>query len=144
MTRGFLALGLCACVAACTGGGRGRGDAPDARAPELAAGSASEARYEPATRKARTGAQVAERGTIAGDFDWALASPALIDAIERWREFLVRHRPKDGSYEDGFHARHVRAAELELLRAYYLAGRIQEGDSLLHQLVDDSPPQPPP
>jgi hypothetical protein len=146
MKRICLALGLCLGLTVCSGG-RPSGT-QDAQAPPASpdtrtspAGRDGDA-YVPATKRADS-APPAARGSIAGDFQWALGSADLRDAIARWQDFLARHTPKDGQYEDGFHARHMRAAELELLRAYYLAGRIEEGDALLHRLVDGSPaPKP--
>jgi len=83
-------------------------------------------RAHPATRAAR--------GTLKGDFEWAADSFSLNEAVFRWGKFLKAHDPHDGEYGDGFHKLHVDAAKYELMRVYYLLGRIDDGDRLLKQI----------
>jgi hypothetical protein len=52
----------------------------------------------------------------------------------RWEEFLSLHDPPDGEFEDGFHQQHVEAARHELMRVYYLLGRIEDGDMLMKKI----------
>jgi len=58
------------------------------------------------------------------------------EAVTRWREFLQKHLPANGEYEDGFQRDYVRAAQYELMRLEYLLGHDKEGDALLQQLED--------
>ena len=76
------------------------------------------------------------RGTLKGDFDWAMSAPTADEAATRWTEFLRAHEPADGEYEDGFQRDHVRVAQYELMRIEYLRGRVEEGDKLLRKLED--------
>jgi hypothetical protein len=61
-------------------------------------------------------------------------------AAVRWQEFLKTHRPaheahsSDQEYEDAFQANHTAAAQYELMRVYYLLGRVEDGDRLLREL----------
>ena len=119
----------CACRNNVSGQGQPRGAAASSKAVE--------AEYAPGFK--RTAGGDAPRGTIAGDYRWAESAPTRSDAIARWRRFLEQHDPKDGEYEDGFHINHVHAARLELLRAYYLAGNAEAGDSLLPKIREGLP-----
>jgi hypothetical protein len=74
------------------------------------------------------------RGTLEGDFEWAAESSSLQEAASRWEQFLKAHEPSDGEYGDGFHKLHVDGAKLELMRVYYLLGRINDGDRILRQI----------
>jgi hypothetical protein len=76
----------------------------------------------------------APRGTLKGDFEWAAESATLQEAASRWERFLNAHEPRDGEYGDGFHKLHVDGAKLELMRVYYLLGRINDGDRILRQI----------
>src|SRR5262245_59070622 len=49
----------------------------------------------------------AKRGTVSGDYAWASTASTFEDAAQRWQEFLMRHDPSDGEFEDGYHQRHV-------------------------------------
>jgi len=63
------------------------------------------------------------------------SSPTLQVAAERWSDFLARHDPPDGEFEDGYHQHHVEAARYELLRVYYLLGRVEDGDRLMKKIT---------
>lgn len=79
-------------------------------------------------------AAVAERGSLKGDFDWAASARTIPDATRRWEEFLQRHTPPNGEYEDAFQKRHIDAGRYELMRAYYLLGEREKGDAVLKDL----------
>jgi hypothetical protein len=76
------------------------------------------------------------RGTVKGDYQWAASSKTLDEAAMRWREFLNKHLPPGGEYQDAFQRNYVRSAQYELMRAEYLLGRTHEGDALLRELED--------
>ena len=76
----------------------------------------------------------AARGTLNGDFAWAVESVA--DMATRLRRFLKQYKPADGEFQDGFQRSRVRAAQLELMRLEYLKGNVKAGDRLLAQLED--------
>ena len=80
-----------------------------------------------------SGARAAS-GSIKGDFDQCSGSSELVDAIGCWESFLRAWDCVDCEYEDGFHVLHVQVAQLELARAYYLAGRAADGDEVLKKL----------
>ena len=83
----------------------------------------------------RAGHQAAvARGTLSGDFAWAVESSP--DMATRLRRFLKQYKPADGEFQDGFHKSRVRAAQLELMRLEYLKGNVKAGDRLLAQLED--------
>jgi hypothetical protein len=73
----------------------------------------------------------AKSGTIRPHFDTAAKAQTLPDAMSRWEQFLSKHRPADGEYEDGFQKMLVDSATYELIRVYYLAGQRDKGDELL-------------
>jgi hypothetical protein len=76
------------------------------------------------------------RGTLPGDYQWAASSTTQEQALARWLEFLQKHRPPDGEYQDGFQRNYVRSAQYELMRLEYLSGHIARGDELLGELED--------
>ena len=80
------------------------------------------------------GSEREPRGSIRGDFRWALDADTLADAAQRWQEFLTKHNPPGVEFEDGMHASYVHAARYELVRVNYLLGRREEGDALLREL----------
>ena len=82
----------------------------------------------------RVGTEREPRGSIRGDFQWALDASTLPDAAQRWQEFLTRHSPPGAEFEDGMHASYATAARYELVRVNYLLGRLAEGDALLKEL----------
>ena len=86
--------------------------------------------YRPVYGNRGTGTTDA-RGSIRGDFQWAAAAPTVADAVPRWEAFLKTHNPPGQEFEDNLHASYVAAAQYELIRAYYLAGRRADGDALL-------------
>ena len=63
-----------------------------------------------------------------GDYRWAASAPSWDQAAARWREFLARHAPPGGEFQDNFQKLHIDAAHMELARVYYVLGRIEEGD----------------
>jgi hypothetical protein len=79
-------------------------------------------------------AQTAQAGTLRGDFDTAARSSSPQEAASRWKEFIRAHRPADGEYEDEFQKNLVETAQLELVRAYYLLGKVKEGDTVLREM----------
>jgi hypothetical protein len=74
------------------------------------------------------------RGTLAGDFAWAMRDDAT--AAARLKRFLKQYEPTNGEFQDAFQRSRVRAAQYELMRLAYLNGRVKEGDRLLHDLHD--------
>ena len=76
------------------------------------------------------------RGSLTGDYHWAESSATLQEAAARWKEFLGRHRPPNGEYQDAFERNYVRSAQYELMRVEYLLGNTAEGDALLRELED--------
>ena len=82
----------------------------------------------------RAGSEREPRGSLRGDFQWALDAGTLSDAAQRWQEFLTKHSPPGAEYEDGMHASYAKAARYELMRLNYLLGRVAEGDALLKEL----------
>ena len=99
----------------------------------LAAPPQDAAKYTPLIRRPEQIGPAERPGTVDGDFKRALLTQTRAEAQQRWRAFLRDHDP--GEYEDGAHARRVRAAKFELARLYYLMGQIAEGDELLRELV---------
>jgi hypothetical protein len=83
---------------------------------------------------ARPGTARESRGSIRGDFQWALDAATFSDAAPRWQEFLTRHSPPGAEFEDGMHAGYAQAGRYELMRVYYLLGRRAEGDELMKEL----------
>jgi hypothetical protein len=79
-------------------------------------------------------AQPTQSGSLRGDFDAAARSTSLEEAVARWQDFLRTHSPADGEYEDEFQKTLVDAAKFELVRAYYLLGRREEGDAILNEM----------
>ncbi len=73
-------------------------------------------------------------GSLGKTFHWACASTNLKTAAERWEKFLELHGPVEGAYEDAVHRTHVIYARQELMRIYYLLGRVEEGDRLMRLL----------
>jgi hypothetical protein len=96
--------------------------------------------YTPVYAKQRTPAAQEERGTLKGDFLWAAHATTLEMAAVRWEAFLTTHPPaRDAQspsqeYEDAFQANHIAVAQYELMRVYYLLGRVEDGDRLLREL----------
>jgi hypothetical protein len=76
------------------------------------------------------------RGTLKSDYAAASASATPDEALARWREFLQKHEPPNGEYEDAFQRNYIRAAQYELMRISYLTGHAPEGDLLLRRLED--------
>src|SRR4051794_3709262 len=74
------------------------------------------------------------RGTLSGDFAWAMQDDAT--AAARLKKFLKQYEPTNGEFQDGFQRSRVRAAQYELMRLAYLSGRVNEGDRLLRRLHD--------
>jgi hypothetical protein len=66
----------------------------------------------------------------AAAFARAAASPTLNEATEAWKAFLLSY-PPDAESEDAVQKRYSHAARWELMRVYYLSGRVAEGDALL-------------
>jgi hypothetical protein len=95
---------------------------------------AVETRYTPVLASRPDVSTRALRGTLKGDFEWAADSASLQEAASRWEQFLKAHEPRNGEYGDGFHKLHVDGAKLELMRVYYLLGRINDGDRILRQI----------
>ena len=83
---------------------------------------------------ARPGTAREPRGSIRGDFQWALDAATLSDAAQRWQEFVTRHSAPGAEFEDAMHASYAQAARYELMRVTYLLGRRAEGDALLKEL----------
>ena len=73
-------------------------------------------------------------GSLGKTFHWACASKDLKTAAERWEKFLLMHGPFRGAYEDAVHRTHVIYARQELMRIYYLLGRVADGDRLMRLL----------
>jgi len=82
--------------------------------------------FQSAVEAARTHAQ----GTIAAAFAEAASAKTFGEAIGRWEAFLKRY-PPEAETEDAVQKRYIDAAVTELMRAYYLLGRQQDGDRLL-------------
>jgi hypothetical protein len=95
---------------------------------------AVETSYTPVLASRPDASTRALRGTLKGDFEWAAESASLQEAASRWEQFLKAHEPRYGEYGDGFHKLHVDGAKLELMRVYYLLGRINDGDRILRQI----------
>lgn len=95
--------------------------------------NAASAGYTPVFAVPATPASGA-RGTMQGDYDFAASSKSLREAAQRWDEFLTRHVPANGEYNDAFHKQHVDAARYELMRISYLLGDRDKGDRLLKEL----------
>lgn len=74
------------------------------------------------------------RGTLKGDFLWAVASQTLHIASLRWKEFLRKHSPPGREIGDGYEAQLITVAQYELMRVYYLLGDAKAGDQLLLKL----------
>ena len=83
---------------------------------------------------AGTGTEQEPEGTMAGDFTQACAATTVGEAATLWEAFLATHASEDVEMEDGFHWRRVEAARFELVRVYYLLGKIEEADALLTDL----------
>lgn len=98
------------------------------------AAATAERAYAPLYPSSETRGAEHTTGTIKGDFDRCVESRSLASAAPNWEAFLETWDPSDGEYEDGFHALHVRAAKLELARAYYLLGRADDGDRLMLEI----------
>jgi hypothetical protein len=96
--------------------------------------------YTPVYAKQRAPATQEERGTLKGDFLWAANATTLEMAAVRWEAFLTTYKPTrdaqapEQEYEDAFQANHIAAAQYELMRVYYLLGRVEDGDRLLREL----------
>lgn len=75
----------------------------------------------------------AERGTFKGDFVNALKSNSLQDAKSNWASFLEKYGNKD--LGDAFEGNHLRLANFELMRVYYLLGDANKGDELIQKLA---------
>ena len=96
--------------------------------------------YTPVYATQRAPAAQEERGTLKGDFLWAAHATTLEMAAMRWEAFLTTHQPArdaqspEQEYEDAFQAQHLAAAQYELMRVYYLLGRVEDGDRLLRAL----------
>jgi hypothetical protein len=73
-------------------------------------------------------------GTIRSDFDNAAKAQTLADAASGWEQFLTKHKPANGEYEDSFQKMLIDSATYELIRVYYLAGQRDKGDELLKTL----------
>jgi hypothetical protein len=69
-------------------------------------------------------------GTRYGDYRWAAESATFREAADRWRIVLEKY-PKD---EDGLDYNMRRNAKMELMRAYYTVGRVEEGDAVMKEL----------
>ena len=96
--------------------------------------NATEKSYVPLLASRPDGSIQAPRGTLKGDFEWASDAISVEEAAFRWEQFLKAYEPPHGEYGDGFHKLHVDAAKLELMRVYYLLGRMQDGDRILKEL----------
>ena len=92
-----------------------------------------ESDYLPVFAKAGPPTAQDDSGTLSGDFQWAAGAATLSEARDRWLEFLARHDPADGTYEDGFHAMRTATAKYELARIFYLIGDAESGDAYLRQ-----------
>lgn len=68
------------------------------------------------------------------DYQWATRSEARDTLRARLEAFVERHGPIDGTFEDAVHVRFYRMALFRLARAYYHAGRLEDGDRILRQL----------
>jgi hypothetical protein len=101
---------------------------------------ARERPYTPVYATPRAPAAHEARGTLKGDFLWAAHATTLEMAAVRWEAFLSTHQPArdtqspEQAYEDAFQAHHLAAAQYELMRVYYLLGRVEDGDRLLRVL----------
>lgn len=72
-------------------------------------------------------------GTITGDYIQASKSKTLPEAMKNWENYLKKY--DSGDFEDGFHANHVRLAKYELMRIYYILGRVEEADEIIKLLA---------
>ena len=82
-------------------------------------------------------AEFSPRGSIAGDYLQAADSETSEIAIQRWEVFLSTHSyGTPVEVEDLTHLHFVRLANLELLRLYYIQGRISDADKLLRRIED--------
>jgi hypothetical protein len=98
--------------------------------PEQPASRAAE--YKPVFAAPTAGTPQA--GTVRGDYDNAAHARNLREAASRWEQFLEKHRPASGEYEDAFQKMLIDSATYELIRVYYLLGERDKGDDLLKQL----------
>lgn len=105
------------------------GDAPDAPAPPVG---------EPRTERGAEGeitVTLPDSGVYL-DYQWATRTDAPDTLRARLEAWLERHGPVDGSYQDAVHVRFHRMAQYRLARAYYHAGMIEAGDSLMARLEE--------
>jgi hypothetical protein len=72
--------------------------------------------------------------TLKGDFVWATRSSSIQVAADRWKSFLDNYAGPDREYEDGFDTMRVKVAKYELVRIYYLLGKVKDGDAIFRQL----------
>lgn len=70
------------------------------------------------------------------DFQWATRTAAPDTLRARLEAWLQRHGPIDGAFEDAVHRRYHRIAQYRLARAYYHAGMLEAGDSLMATLEE--------
>jgi hypothetical protein len=106
-----------------------------------AADPSTRARYKPALEVDLD----AQAGAIAAAYLHANRSTNPDEAIDRWKKFLAEYANGGQSIEDLTELTFVRQAHLELMRLYYLKGRIKEADNLLRKAEDYvvySVPQP--
>lgn len=89
--------------------------------------------YAPLFAPVKT-ATAASPGTLRGDYDAAARARDLREAASLWEQFLKRHKPVDGEYEDAFQKRLIDSATYELIRVCYLSGERNKGDQLLREL----------
>ena len=113
LSLGFLLLGLFAISSACS-----KPQAADSRV------------YTPLFAAAVEAAKAHPAGTVGAAFAEAASAKGLVDAALRWDAFLKRYAP-EAETEDAVQKRYIDAARYELIRAYYLLGREQDGDRLM-------------
>lgn len=85
------------------------------------------------------GYQLAPPGTVQADFYWAMQARTLGQAERRWKEYLNKHGPIDGGFEDAPHYTHFLKAQQELKRIYFLLGQFEDSDD---SLKDFDPVEP--
>jgi len=67
-------------------------------------------------------------------FDWAAQAQTLKEAEQRWGRFLKQY--DNGQFEEPIDFNYVRSARFELMRVYYLLGKVDEADALARKLLN--------
>ncbi|MBN1817075.1 MAG: hypothetical protein JW828_06915 [Sedimentisphaerales bacterium] len=68
-------------------------------------------------------------GTITYDWNYAASAGSLSEAAQRWQEYLREH----SEIQDGFSKHFYTAAQIELMRVYYLMGQPAKGDAVMRE-----------